>query len=149
MLILLGLRWCNHYLGDRGMTRKKVLGILLIGSLFVAGFSVDSEARKRKYKKKAPKLEAVVTGNEFEELSLCQRYWAENLCSNAVKHCQNAIASDPEFAEAHYVLGWVAAQEEDNETAKTHFEEFVKLQPTGPQADEAKRFLAELSESGG
>ena len=55
----------------------------------------------------------------------------------------------PQASEAHYVLGWVAAQEDDNETAKTHFEAFLQLQPTGPQADEARKFLEALSEPAG
>ena len=55
----------------------------------------------------------------------------------------------PQASEAHYVLGWIAAQEEDNETAKSHFEIFIQLQPNGPQSEEAKKFLAALAESAG
>lgn len=54
----------------------------------------------------------------------------------------------PQAPQALYILGYIAAQEEDNETAKSHFEKFLQLQPTGPQAEEAKRFLAELSAEG-
>ena len=60
-----------------------------------------------------------------------------------------AKADAPQAAEAHYILGWIAAQEEDNETAKTHFETFLKLQPTGAQAEEAQKFLDALAESAG
>jgi TolA-binding protein len=52
----------------------------------------------------------------------------------------------PQSPQAHYILGSLAAQSEDTETAIAHFQKYLKLQPAGPQADEVKKFLAELSE---
>ncbi len=51
----------------------------------------------------------------------------------------------PQTPDALYILGYVAAQEEDDTAAKGYFERFLRLRPDGPQAEEAKRFLAELT----
>ena len=51
----------------------------------------------------------------------------------------------PQAPDALYILGWVAAQEEANDAAKGYFERFLKLRPDGPQAEEARRFIAELT----
>ena len=51
----------------------------------------------------------------------------------------------PQAPDALYILGWVAAQEEANDAAKGYFERFLQLRPDGPQAEEAKRFIAELT----
>ena len=52
--------------------------------------------------------------------------------------------TDPRAPEAHYVLGWLAAQEEDDATAKTHFETYIQIAQPGPQLEEAKQFIASL-----
>jgi len=51
----------------------------------------------------------------------------------------------PQTPDALYILGYVAAQEEDNAAAKGYFERFLQLRKEGPQAEEARRFLAELT----
>ena len=52
----------------------------------------------------------------------------------------------PQSPQAHYILGSLAAQAEDDSAAKTHFERYLELEPNGAQADEVKKFLADLSE---
>jgi tetratricopeptide (TPR) repeat protein len=51
----------------------------------------------------------------------------------------------PQAPDALYILGWIAAQEENNEVAKGYFERFLQLRSDGPQAEEARRFIAELT----
>jgi tetratricopeptide (TPR) repeat protein len=68
------------------------------------------------------------------------------------QHLSSFLAAKPDAPQtpdALYILGWIASQEEDNDTAKGHFERFLQLRSEGPQADEARRFLAELSEGEG
>jgi TolA-binding protein len=52
----------------------------------------------------------------------------------------------PEAAQAHYILGSLAAQSEDTATARMHFQKYLELQPQGAQAEEVKQFLADLAE---
>jgi tetratricopeptide (TPR) repeat protein len=52
----------------------------------------------------------------------------------------------PEAPQAHYILGSLAAQGEDTATARSHFEAYLKLQPSGAQAEEVKQFLTDLAE---
>jgi TolA-binding protein len=69
----------------------------------------------------------------------------------AIAHLQQFLAAKPnapQSSQAHYILGSLAAQREDNETAKGHFEKYLELEPNGDQADEVKQFLADLSAEG-
>jgi tetratricopeptide (TPR) repeat protein len=51
----------------------------------------------------------------------------------------------PQAAQAHYILGSLAANKDDNAAAKTHFQKYLELEPNGPQAEEVKKFLADLA----
>jgi tetratricopeptide (TPR) repeat protein len=70
------------------------------------------------------------------------------LKQKAADHLTQFLAAKPtapQAAQAHYILGSLAAQRDDNETAKTHFQKYLELEPTGPQAEEVKKFLQDLT----
>jgi TolA-binding protein len=50
----------------------------------------------------------------------------------------------PQAAEAHYILGRYAAEAENFDAAAAHFQRFLQLRPSGAQAEEARKFLADL-----
>ena len=67
--------------------------------------------------------------------------------SSAKAHLRTALELKPDSnhaAQAHYILGSLAFQAEDLERARRHFQTYLRLQPTGPQAEEIKKFLADL-----
>jgi tetratricopeptide (TPR) repeat protein len=73
---------------------------------------------------------------------------AAALQQKATDHLTKFLAAKPtapQAAHAHYILGSLAAQRDDNETAKTHFQKYLELEPNGPQAEEVKKFLADLT----
>jgi TolA-binding protein len=73
---------------------------------------------------------------------------APALQQKAIDHLTKFLAAKPtapQAAQAHYILGSLAAQRDDNATAKTHFQKYLELEPTGPQAEEVKKFLADLN----
>ena len=72
---------------------------------------------------------------------------ATALFDSAINHLNQFVQAKPnapQSAQAHYILGSLAAQREDNVTAKTHFDRYLQLQPEGAQAEEVKKFLADL-----
>jgi tetratricopeptide (TPR) repeat protein len=73
---------------------------------------------------------------------------AAALQQKATDHLTKFLAAKPnapQAAQAHYILGSLAAQRDDNETAKTHFQKYLELEPTGAQAEEVKKFLQDLT----
>ena len=66
----------------------------------------------------------------------------------AIDHLQKFLdvkPSAPQSPQAHYILGSLAAQRDDDATAKTHFEKYLELAPQGPQAEEVRKYLEDLS----
>lgn len=51
------------------------------------------------------------------------------------------LATDPDDAAAHYARGVIARDERDAVTADRHFREYLRLEPRGAHADEAKGSL--------
>lgn len=73
---------------------------------------------------------------------------AAALQQKASDHLTKFLAAKPtapQAAQAHYILGSLAAQKDDNETAKAHFQKYLELEPNGPQAEEVKKFLKDLT----
>lgn len=68
----------------------------------------------------------------------------------AITHLTAFLAAKPDAPQspqANYILGSLAAQKDDDATAKAHFERYLELEPNGAQAEEVKQFLADLSEA--
>jgi tetratricopeptide (TPR) repeat protein len=73
---------------------------------------------------------------------------AASLQQKATDHLTKFLAAKPtapQAAQAHYILGSLAAQRDDNAAAKTHFQKYLELEPNGAQAEEVKKFLADLA----
>ena len=117
-------------MGDYEMTRRKIVWILLIFSILFIESPELSHGKRRKKVKRREKSETVRETNPFEELSLCQRYWGENMCAKAVGHCRRAVEIDPEYAEGHYVLAGVYFQcLKDYNSALEHLRRAVEINP--------------------
>jgi len=56
---------------------------------------------------------------------------------------EQAVAANPQHAEAHYMLGMTSAGS-DLKAARAAFEKYLQLAPTGPNAAMAKQFLDAL-----
>jgi len=73
---------------------------------------------------------------------------ARALQQKAIDHLTKFLAAKPtapQAAQAHYILGSLAANRDDTATAKTHFQKYLELEPNGPQAEEVKKFLQDLA----
>jgi len=78
----------------------------------------------------------------LSELSLAQLGAKD--ASAAKASLNQALALDPKYATAHFLLGSIDASAGDVKAARAHFERCLQLEPKGPLADKAKQRLAAL-----
>lgn len=70
--------------------------------------------------------------------------WNAGKIPDAKAAFEQAIKLDPNLADAHYWLGMADVNGGDTAGAKTEFETYLKLAPTGDHADTAKSILASI-----
>lgn len=71
-------------------------------------------------------------------------YFRMGMIDKAYEHQRRVLELDPDFANAHYVLGLIAVMAGDTETAKNHWNEYLRLDPKGLFAKKAREKLAAL-----
>ena len=70
--------------------------------------------------------------------------WNAGKVPEAKKLFEQAVQLDPKLADAHYWLGMATVNEGKLAEAAPHFEEYLKLAPTGNYAEQAKGILASI-----
>jgi Flp pilus assembly protein TadD len=75
----------------------------------------------------------------LSELALAQR--AAGQRERALQTLEQALARDPRYATAHYILGSMLASDGKPREAKQHLQRYLQLEPHGPQADQARERL--------
>ncbi|MBS2014649.1 MAG: tetratricopeptide repeat protein [Deltaproteobacteria bacterium] len=68
-------------------------------------------------------------------------YAALNENKAAKKQLQTVVEVRPNEARAHYVLGVLAREDEDAVSADRHFREYLRIEPNGDHAEEARASL--------
>jgi tetratricopeptide (TPR) repeat protein len=62
----------------------------------------------------------------------------------AVQEYEKAVEIDPDFFNSHFMLGEIYRELEEPEKALAAYQRFLRLSPTGPQADQARAAITEL-----
>jgi len=75
----------------------------------------------------------------LSELALAQRAAGQDKAALAT--LEQALAKDPKYALAHYLMGNMLASDKKFGEAKKHFETYLKLAPSGEQAENARERL--------
>ena len=70
--------------------------------------------------------------------------WNAGKIAEAKAQFGEAVKIDPKLADAHYWLGMANLNEGKMPDAATHFEEYLKLAPTGQYAEQAKGILTQI-----
>lgn len=70
--------------------------------------------------------------------------WNASKADEALKLFEAAVAADPKYADAHYWLGMANVNQGKLPEGIKHFEEYLKLAPTGQYADQAKGMIAAI-----
>ena len=73
-----------------------------------------------------------------------RRAWNAGKVPEAKKLFEQAVQADPKLADAHYWLGMATVNEGNLPESAKHFEEYLKLAPTGQYAEQAKSILASI-----
>ncbi len=95
----------------------------------------------------ASKLAAAVPGGGASANILYNQgaiAWTANDFAKAKEHFEAAIKADPNYAEAHFMLGKVNLNLGKLPEAVAAFQTYVKLAPSGPNAKEAQTFIDQL-----
>jgi CheY-like chemotaxis protein/tetratricopeptide (TPR) repeat protein len=85
------------------------------------------------------KFEAAVTARPDQALYHAYLGWADfvahgpSQANDARERLQHALALDPDLAEAHTMLGRLAATEDDAQTAREHLERSLSIDPDQPE----------------
>jgi hypothetical protein len=84
------------------------------------------------------------TGNPEALYNQAVIFWNQQKGPEAQAALEKAVAADPKMADAQYLLGIVYVNQNKLADAKKPFQEYLKLEPSGPHADEVKQMLAAI-----
>ncbi len=71
-------------------------------------------------------------------------FWNAGKIPDAKKQFEAALSAKPDMADAHYWIGMANLNEGKLPEAATHFDEYLKLAPTGQYAEQAKGVLSQI-----
>ncbi len=79
-----------------------------------------------------------------EDLSVARFYGQSGNSMGAYLRAKDAVKTQPDFAEAHFVLAEAAKRLNKRDEAKAEFSAYLKLAPDGERAKSAEKALDEL-----
>ena len=78
---------------------------------------------------------------------LAKTYWALGRWQDAEPHAQKAVALKPDLAPAHVLLGNIALRKRDPQGALKEFQEYLRLEPNGPMAEQVRTIVAKIEKT--
>lgn len=96
--------------------------------------------------RKLPKVKRVQTDDERvdEDLSVAQFYLRDENYQGAYLRAKDAVNIQPEYSATHFALAQVAQKMKKKDEAIAEYQTYLKLDPEGEKAKEARKALAEL-----
>lgn len=79
-----------------------------------------------------------------EDLSVAKFYGQSGNLMGAYLRAKDAVKTQPDYAEAHFVLGEASKRLNKRDEAKAEFNEYLKLAPDGERAKAAEKALSNL-----
>jgi hypothetical protein len=100
--------------------------------------------------RKLPKVKRVQTDDERvdEDLNVAKFYFRDENYQGAYLRAKDAINVQPDFSTPHFVLAQIAQKMKKKDEAIAEYQAYLKLDPEGEKAKEARRALAELQPAG-
>ena len=96
--------------------------------------------------RKLPKVQRVQTDDERvdEDLKVAKFYMRDDNLKGAYLRAQDAVKTQPEYSAAHYALAEIAEKMKKKDEAIAEFQTYLKLDPDGEKAKEARKALDQL-----
>lgn len=94
--------------------------------------------------KRTPATPGGTGANAADLYNQAVTFWNANKYAEAKTALAEALAADPNHAEAHFLKGTAHLNAGELKDALTHFESYIKVAPTGPKAKEAEMFVTQL-----
>jgi hypothetical protein len=97
-------------------------------------------------RRKLPKVKKVQSDDERvdEDLTVAKFYMRDENYPGAYLRAKDAIKIEPDYSVAHFALAEIAEKMKKKDEAVAEFQTYLKLDPDGEKAKEAKRALANL-----
>ena len=80
---------------------------------------------------------------------LARALWGLNKWEEAEPHVRKAIQLNKDYASPHVLMGNIYLQEENPNFALTEFQEYLRLEPQGPDALAVKEIVAKIQKAVG
>ncbi|MBB5330800.1 tetratricopeptide repeat protein [Tunturiibacter gelidoferens] len=96
--------------------------------------------------RKLPKVARVQTDDERvdEDLRVAKFYMRDDNLKGAYLRAQDAVKTQPEYSAGHYALAEIAEKMKKKDEAIAEFQTYLKLDPDGEKAKEARKALDQL-----
>jgi hypothetical protein len=96
--------------------------------------------------RKLPKVKRVQSDDERvdEDLTVAKFYLRDENYQGAYLRAKDAVTIQPDFSAAHFALAEIAQKLKKKDEAIAEFQTYLKLDPDGEKAKDAKRALANL-----
>src|ERR1700733_538534 len=96
--------------------------------------------------RKLPKVQRVQTDDERvdEDLRVAKFYMRDDNLNGAYLRAQDAVKTQPDYSAAHYALAEIAQKMKKKDEAIAEFQTYLKLDPDGERAKEARKALDQL-----
>ncbi len=96
--------------------------------------------------RKLPKVKRVQSDDERvdEDLNVAKFYYRDENYQGAYLRAKDAINVQPDYSTPHFVLAQIAEKMKKKDEAIAEYQAYLKLDPEGEKAKEARRALAEL-----
>jgi hypothetical protein len=96
--------------------------------------------------RKLPKVKRVQTDDERvdEDLYVAKFYMRDDNYPGAYLRAKDAVSIQPEYSAAHFALAQIAEKMKKKDEAIAEYQTYLKLDPDGEKAKDAKKALASL-----
>jgi tetratricopeptide (TPR) repeat protein len=120
---------------------KSPAGYLALGTVYNQGRRYEDA---EKVLTQGLELKPDVPEGQYE---LAKTYWALNRWTEAEPHALKAVALKPDLAPALVLLGNIALRKRDPQGALKEFQEYLRLEPNGPMAEQVRTLVAKIEKT--
>ena len=110
-------------------------------------FNGDNPPEGTSVHRKLPKPKHIQSDDERvdEDLSVAKFYMRDENYQGAYLRAKEAVSIQPDYSATHFALAQIAEKMKKKEEAIAEYQAYLKLDPDGENARDAKKALAELS----